>query len=224
MAIKSEKILIVDDEMTIRKVLKRALADYVTEEAESGPAALAKLKTTRYELAFVDMRMPGMTGFELLTNMREWYPDTFVIVATAVTDVSVAVECMKRGAIDYVTKPFDVKEIPALVSRALSKRNREIQKREYLMAVETRLHTVANSPDAAKDDFLRQLSEDIRTPLTAVIASSELLVDAIHTADDQKVKTLTGNIKRSAWMLNNNLAQLLSRAKSDGNSWRQKQQ
>jgi DNA-binding NtrC family response regulator len=223
MPIKTEKILIVDDEMTIRKVLKRALADYVTDEAESGPVALTRLKSTRYELAFVDMRMPGMTGFELLANMREWYPDTAVIVATAVTDVSVAVECMKRGAIDYITKPFDVKEIPGLVTRALQKRSREIQKREYLMAVETRLHTVANSPDGAKDEFLHQLAEEIRTPLTAVIASSELLVDAVHAADEQKVKTLTGNIKRSAWMLNNNLQQLVSRARNDGSSWRPKQ-
>ena len=108
-----EKVLIVDDEEVIRKLLNRHLSTegYLCQEASSADDALSKIKSNQPTLVILDINMPGKLGTELLPEIKASYPDTLVIMATAVSDTRIAVECMKRGADDYFTKPFSLDEV-----------------------------------------------------------------------------------------------------------------
>jgi two-component system NtrC family response regulator len=115
------KILVVDDEESLRRVTQVRLerAGYSVSVAESGEAALAALARTPHDMAITDMRMPGMSGLDLLRKIRSEYADMAVVVVTAFGTVETAVEAMKAGAYDYLTKPIDGDELLLVVDRAL---------------------------------------------------------------------------------------------------------
>ena len=118
------KILIVDDEELARQVLHRKLSNegYHCLEAASANQALDKLKKNSIELAILDIKMPGKSGLELLPEIREHYPDTAVIMATVINDTNTAFQCMRQGAVDYITKPLNLDEVVLSVDRALEMR------------------------------------------------------------------------------------------------------
>jgi two-component system nitrogen regulation response regulator GlnG len=125
------RILVADDEHSIRFVLREVLegAGHEVEEASSGDEARSRLASERFELAFLDIRMPGMTGLELLDEIRASTPEgPVVVIMTAQNTFDHAIEAMKRGAFDYLTKPFDLAEVEALVEKAVKLRglHREI--------------------------------------------------------------------------------------------------
>ncbi|MDO8446478.1 MAG: nitrogen regulation protein NR(I) [Deltaproteobacteria bacterium] len=113
-----EKILIADDEESIRFVLRKAMEKkgYSVDLAEDGIQALEKIKGERYSLIFMDIMMPGESGLDILTKVT----DTPVIIMTAQDTMKNAVEAMKRGAYDYITKPFDIEEVNILAARAIN--------------------------------------------------------------------------------------------------------
>jgi len=135
------KILIVDDEEVVRKLLHHKLskAGYKCEEANSAVQALHTLERNQIELAILDIRMPGKSGIELLGEIRAKYPDIAVIMATAVTDTSAAIECMKQGAQDYLCKPFNLDEVLISVSRALENKRLELEIRQYQECLEEKV-------------------------------------------------------------------------------------
>ncbi len=114
-------ILIVDDERPIRRILSVLLAEshHRSIEVGSGEEALAALAETRPDLVLLDLRLPGMDGLETLKRMRALAPDLAVVMMTAHGTISSAVEAMRLGAFDYVTKPFDNDELLMIVDRAL---------------------------------------------------------------------------------------------------------
>ena len=116
-------VLVVDDEEGVRASI-RAILDGTCEvlEAETGAVALELLKTREVDLVMLDQRMPGEPGIDVLPKVKAADPSTIVVLATAVHDLRTAVEALKRGAYDYITKPFDVDDILMLVERALEKR------------------------------------------------------------------------------------------------------
>jgi two-component system, NtrC family, nitrogen regulation response regulator GlnG len=116
------RILVADDEPSLRWLLERLLrqAGHGVTVVEDGPAALAAAAAETFDLAFLDIRMPGLDGLETLSRLRVASPDTAVIVMTAHGSVRAAVEAMQRGAYDYLAKPFDNDEVLLLVERALS--------------------------------------------------------------------------------------------------------
>lgn len=134
----NERILIVDDEEMVRKLLRRKLSmeGYSCQEAGSAEEALVKLKNGPVELVLLDIRMPGKSGIELLAELKVGYPDTAVIMATAVAGTSIAIRCMKNGAYDYLTKPFNLEEVVLSVARALEKRRLELVNRDYQQHLE----------------------------------------------------------------------------------------
>ncbi len=115
------KILIVDDEELARKVILSGKGYYCLEAANAAQA-LDKLKKNSIELAILDIKMPGKSGIELLPEIREHYPDTAVIMATVVNDTNTVFQCMRQGAVDYVTKPLNLDEVVLSVDRALEMR------------------------------------------------------------------------------------------------------
>ncbi len=130
---KKTHILVVDDEQSITKLVERMLEDagYVVTVANDGNSALAMLAERKPDLVLLDIRMPDKSGTELLAEIKTSYPDTVVIMVTAVTDTHTAVQCMKDGAYDYVTKPFNLDEVVLSVQRALEIRRLDLENRDY---------------------------------------------------------------------------------------------
>ncbi|NPV90127.1 MAG: sigma-54-dependent Fis family transcriptional regulator [Firmicutes bacterium] len=118
---KDKRILVVDDEESVRKLLQAVLKKegYKADMAENGEAALKLAGINHYDLAVVDIRMPLMDGMELFHVLREKHPEITVIVITAFAGVDTAVEAMKLGAYNYISKPFNLSEIKLNVKRAL---------------------------------------------------------------------------------------------------------
>jgi len=121
-------VLVVDDEPGVRASI-RVILEGTCEvlEAETGADALELLRAREVDLVMLDQRMPGEPGIDVLPRVKAADPSTVVVLATAVHDVRTAVEALKRGAYDYITKPFDVDDILMLVERALEKRALERQ-------------------------------------------------------------------------------------------------
>jgi DNA-binding NtrC family response regulator len=119
----SHKILIVDDEKNIRMTLRQCFSSdsYQLSEAVDGDEALKKLINNEFDLVLLDIRMPGLTGLEVLEKMREKSINTDVIIMTAYGSVEKAVEAMKLGAIDFIGKPFTPEEIREIVSEVLAR-------------------------------------------------------------------------------------------------------
>jgi putative two-component system response regulator len=138
MTAESETILIVDDEQAIRKLLGQVLSNegYYCQEAGNAEEALEQIKDDSISLMILDINMPGKSGIEILPRIKSCCPDTAVIMATAVTDISIAVQCLKQGADDYICKPFNLDEVSLVIQRALEKRHMQLQIREYQQYLE----------------------------------------------------------------------------------------
>src|SRR5437868_2710016 len=139
------KCLVVDDEPRLRRVLVRLLEGegFTCAEAGSGTEALEMLHQEQVPLVISDLRMPQMDGVGLLREIIAKWPDTAVIVVTAVAEVESAVACLQMGALDYVAKPFHLDEVRARVSQALDKRRLIIENRTYQQRLEERVEAQA---------------------------------------------------------------------------------
>lgn len=134
--------LIVDDDVTARQGLARAVEAHGlgVEQASSGVDALKLLREHgEVPLCISDIRMPGMDGIVFLREALGLYPDMAVLMLTGVADVSTAVECLRIGALDYLTKPVVVEEVWARVDKALEKRELVLKHRFYQANLETRV-------------------------------------------------------------------------------------
>ena len=136
-----ETLLIVDDEAAIRKLLCQKLSreGYQCEEANAAEQILNTLATSPIALVILDIKMPGKSGIELLPEIKSGYPDTAVIMATAVNDINVAIQCLKQGADDYISKPFNLEEVSLAVQRALEKRRLQLELRGYQQYLEEKI-------------------------------------------------------------------------------------
>ena len=116
-----DRILIVDDDDQLRQSFDRLLVDagYDTLTAASGEAALAVLDTARPDLIIADVRLPGMSGLEMFTQIRKQHPKLPVIIMTAFGTTNSAIEATKLGAYDYVLKPFEIPDMLDLIGKAL---------------------------------------------------------------------------------------------------------
>ncbi len=152
-------LLIVDDEESIREVLARRLKDegYACWTASDGAEALATASKHDFDLVLTDIKMPGLSGMDVLTQLAAISPDTGVVMVSAMADAQTAIEAMKLGAYDYVTKPFDLDALRIRIDNALEKRrlileNREYRLREAQQALETQekyfKSLIENSQDA----------------------------------------------------------------------------
>jgi putative two-component system response regulator len=140
------QILIVDDEELVRRLLTEKLTDegYQCRQAGNADQALDTLESEPFDLVLLDIKMPGKSGIELLSDVKTGYPDIAVIMATALTDTNYAVQCMKEGAFDYLIKPFNLDEVTLSISRALEKRKLELENRDYHLHLEQRVTEQAN--------------------------------------------------------------------------------
>lgn len=119
-----EKVLVVDNEKSMRDFLSIVLRKegYFVETAEDGDPALKLLEKDIFDLVLTDMKMPRMSGLDLLKALKDLSPETIVIMMTAYASAETAVEAMKEGAYDYLTKPFQIDEVKLIIKNALERR------------------------------------------------------------------------------------------------------
>ena len=138
-------VLVVDDEDGIRQALDRFLTrlGYSVRQAPGGPEALAMLSDGRPAAMLSDIRMPGMTGVELVPKVIAADPDVAIIMLTAIDEPRTAIDCLKLGAYDYLIKPVDLEELELSLQAALRARQLEIDRRnlEQWLAREVAVRT-----------------------------------------------------------------------------------
>jgi diguanylate cyclase (GGDEF)-like protein len=129
------RILVVDDEEITRQLLLDFLGDvgYQIETAASGEEALNKIRQTPFDLVITDVRMPGMSGIDLIQSVNDGNLDTCFLVITGYASLDTAITAIKSGAYDYITKPFNLDELRIIVERAVERQFllREAKQKEY---------------------------------------------------------------------------------------------
>ncbi|MDP3939071.1 MAG: sigma-54 dependent transcriptional regulator, partial [Deltaproteobacteria bacterium] len=189
--VRQARVLVADDEQPIRFVLKNALEaeGFTVDLAEDGDAALVRLQSGAYPVAFVDIKMPGMTGLDILNRLAELGCDTSVIIITAQATMQNAIEAMSRGAYEYLTKPFNLDDVvqktrKALEARAMAKAARMVDRRGGEPLPEERT-IIGQSP--AMQEICKTIGRLSKTDVTVLIqgesgTGKELVARALHRA------------------------------------------
>jgi two-component system, NtrC family, response regulator PilR len=183
-----EKILVVDDEQSLREVLSIMLkrAGYAVTCAADGEEAVEQLSKEIFDLVITDLRMPKVDGMEVLKAVKSASPETVVLVITAFATADSAVEAMKQGAYDYLTKPFQVDEVQLIIRNALEKRRLSTEnmllKRE--MASQSSFAQLVGQSDAMQKvfDLVRKVADSKSNVLICGESGTgkELVARAIH--------------------------------------------
>ncbi len=197
------RVLVVDDEEIVRNPLQRVLkeAGYDVVTAANGQEALDKMPQLRIELVLLDIKMPDMSGMEVLRQLTTNWPETGVVMVTAVADAQTAVEAMKLGAYDYITKPFSRDDVVLTVQRAIERRylllenerhRLELEKRvseqaqrlqeQFAELVETLsrehklIYKLAEQQRGGVKSLLKRLPPELQEPMSSVEEFSEALI------------------------------------------------
>ncbi len=188
------RILIVDDELVVRDSLARwfAAEGYETK-ALAGAREALELADREWDLALLDIKMPGMDGIELQARLKETDPDLTVIIMTGYATVETAIQALKRGAYDYLTKPVDPDELSHLVSKALEHRQ---TKREVVRLQESLKEIFPQTEMVAKSPAMQRVMETVETvaasDATVLITGEsgtgkEVVARAIHAASPRRL-------------------------------------
>jgi DNA-binding NtrC family response regulator len=183
------KILIVDDELIMRESLAGWLErdGYVIETAASGEEGLERLKETRFDILLVDIKMDGMSGLDVLEKVKSTDPDVAVVMITAYGSISTAIDAMKKGAYEYLLKPFDPNELGVLIEKIIET---QAQARENLFLREqykdrTRFESMIGQSAAMQKVF--DMIQDVAPTEATVLITGEtgtgkgLAAKAIHS-------------------------------------------
>jgi len=183
------RILVADDEESMRWVLSKALRKkgFTVDLARDGEEALRFVRQNTYDLAIVDIKMPGLSGLDLLDRIKEERADLFVVVMTAEASMKNAVEAMKRGAYDYLTKPFDLSVMDAVVEKVSRAREMSGQvnllKEELKDRYQLEKTIIGNSP--AMREIYKTIGKVAPSDVTVLVqgesgTGKELIARAIH--------------------------------------------
>ena len=186
-----KKILVVDDEEGIRSFICEVLEDegFSVDQACNGAEALKKISRVHYDLVISDMQMPKVSGIELLSKVKEEQPDTEMLILTAHGTVSSAVEAMKIGAFDYLSKPLDSpEELIILVERALEHQRLKKQVESYTANIGKSHSFISKS--AASENVKKQLLQVAPTTATVLLTGEsgtgkEVAARFIHSNSDR---------------------------------------
>jgi two-component system response regulator AtoC len=189
-------ILVIEDKEAMRKMVAQTLAEegYSVDVAATGPEGIEKAKTKPFDLVITDMKMPDMDGLEVLSSLKEINTDTAVIVMTAYGTVETAVSAMKKGAFDFLTKPFDSDHMLLLVDKAL-KSQRIVAENEMLREeLDQRLGMGKIIGKNEKINEVLLLVQKVAVSDTSVLlqgesgTGKELFARAIHDLSPRKTK------------------------------------
>jgi len=180
----ASRILIVDDEREITEILSDLLSgDLDCETAGSAEEALARVRQSDFRLVISDITMPGMTGLEMVPHLKRISPDTVVVMISGLLTVESAIEAMRLGAFDYVMKPFDLRQVEAVVKRALEHHELIVAKQRY----ENHLEELVEQRTAELDQALASLEDAYRSTLKALTAALETRDSETHGHSERVV-------------------------------------
>jgi two-component system response regulator PilR (NtrC family) len=191
-----KKILVVDDERSMREFLGIMLAKegYSVTQCPDGETALKQMEEDIFDLAIMDIRMPKMDGIAVLERIKETAPETVVIMITAFASTDTAVQAMKKGAYDYITKPFKIDEIKLIIHNALEKKALENENVLLKRLVKSKFsfdNIIGQSP---KMVAMYELMEKVAPTKTNILITGEsgtgkeLVARAIHFNSPRKEK------------------------------------
>ena len=164
------RVLIVDDEPEITSILSDLFEDqYECTTAGSAEQALIALGSNHFELVISDITMPGMSGLEMLPHVKDSSPNTVVVMISGMQTMESAIDALRLGAFDYVMKPFDLRQVEAVVKRALDHQDLIVAKQRY----EDHLEELVEQRTQELDQALNSLEDAYRSTLKALTAALE---------------------------------------------------
>ena len=178
------RILIVDDEPDITEILADLLGDnHDCTTANSAEAALELLAANQFELVVSDITMPGMSGLEMLPRAKSISPNTVVVMISGMQTVESAIGALRLGGFDYLMKPFDLRQVEAVVKRALEHHDLIVAKQRY----ENHLEELVEQRTAELDLALNSLEDAYRSTLKALTAALETRDSETHGHSERVV-------------------------------------
>jgi len=195
---KDVRILVVDDEDYMREVVRRALEDasFEVDEAADGKSAITMLRQYPYDVIITDLRLPGLTGEAVLEEARSLFPETIVILMTGFGNIQSAVEAIRKGAYDYLPKPFQLAELVMRVEKGLEEKKLKSENQLLRGELQGKYHfsnLVGNS--TAMQSIYHLIGVVAQKPSTVLIegetgTGKELIARAIHYSGPRKEQPL----------------------------------
>jgi signal transduction histidine kinase len=202
-----KRILVVDDDEAMLSISARALGGegFEVVQAKTGEEALRRLEQSDFGAIFTDLTMPGMDGREVLKYVRQNRPSICVNIVTGAGSVEGAVECMRLGACDFISKPFDVGELVAMAFRCVGHRAHYMEVERLKKDI-----TAYEDLDKLKSEFVSNVSHELRTPLFSMGGALELLLENVPDLSAGSSKKLCDVMVHNLSRLNSIVANVLN--------------
>jgi signal transduction histidine kinase len=190
------RVLVIDDEPGLRQMLLFSLQKrgYEVACAANGAEALTLAAEKPIDVAVCDVMMPGQNGIEVLSILKSRYPTMEIIIATGYATLETAIEAMKNGAFDYITKPYRMSHLCTLLDKALE--------HKHLLATVNHLEEV----NRLKTEFMNTVNHELRTPLASITGYVALLLKGIYGPLPEKSKGILDRVQTNA----NSLLELIN--------------
>jgi len=193
-----KKVLVVDDEEVIRDILKRYLEGekFQVTTAKSGEDALRELEKEVFDVALIDLKLPDMSGIELIEKMKYIAPHLIYIMMTGFPTIKLAVKAIQNGAYDFITKPFILEEIKMVINKAFTQQ--ELQDENIkLREINKRLVEI----ERIKSEVVNTISHEFKTPLTILRGYLTMLKEGTLGTIEGKAKECVEDMLKSAMLL-----------------------
>lgn len=178
---KKPLILVIDDEESMRDSCSQILVkdEYRAETAENGLLGLEKIKALQPHLVLIDLKMPGLSGFQVLEQARALDPNLIPVVITGYATVESAVEAMKKGAYDFLPKPFTPEELRIIIRRGLERRRLSLE-----------AEALRREKKLMEENFITLVSHQLRSPLVAIQQYFEVILAGMVAPLDDRLKDM----------------------------------
>lgn len=203
----SVRVLVIDDELGIREGCRRALTPYgfQVEVAENGPAGLRMLREGHFDVLLLDAMLPGMSGLEVLEQVRRQYPDLICIIITGYATVELAIQAIRQGAHDFIAKPFTAEMLLQVIHRELEHQRlqreaRRVQQLEEEARELARAKAELEKLEAVEGRFMLTMVHILRAPV-AVMQNTIQLIRKGYVPPEEQAEVLERVEQRAGELL-----------------------